>query len=70
MSKAQSIRGTKVDGDVVDLATDDSGLTTAIVSFFEGAFPRSRDQAEERMGKRARSRLAQRSGAPQPILPK
>ena len=68
MATEKTIRGTKVNGDVVDLATDDSGLITAIVGFFDGAFPRSKDAAPDSLGERARSRATDRAKTPPPLL--
>jgi hypothetical protein len=68
MSTDKTIRGTKVNGDVVDLATDDSGLITAIVGFFDVAFPRGKDVEPDSLGERARSRANDRATTPPPLL--
>ena len=68
MSQEQVIRGKKVEADVVDLATDDKGLDTEIVGFFDAAFPRSKDMAPETLGDKARSRANERAVTPPPVL--
>ena len=55
MSQEHVIRGKKVDADVVDLATDDEGLDTEIVGFFDASFPRRKDTDPDTLGERALS---------------
>jgi hypothetical protein len=68
MSTEKTIRGTKVNGDVVDLATDEDGLITAVVGFFDGTFPRGKDDDSERLGERARTRATERAATAPPVL--
>ena len=68
MSQEQVIRGKKVDADVVDLATDDEGLDTAIVGFFDVAFPRRKESDPETLGEKARLRASERAVTPPPVL--
>ena len=68
MSQEHVIRGKKVDADVVDLATDDEGLDTEIVGFFDATFPRRKDTDPDTLGERARSRAQERAVTPPPVL--
>ena len=70
MSSVKTIRGTDVDADVVELATDDTGLITAIVGFFDGRFPRSSDNEPDALREKARDRIQDRATKPPQLLRK
>ena len=70
MSSVKTIRGTQVDADVVELATDDTGLITAIVGFFDGRFPRSSDNDSDPLRDKARDRIQDRAQTPPQLLRK
>ena len=70
MSSSKTIRGTAVDSDVVAIATDDDGLDTAVVGFFDANFPRGTSDANDRLGDKARSRHHERATTPPALLRK
>jgi len=70
MSSSQKIRGTEIDADVVAIATDDDGLDTAVVGFFDANFPRNAPESGDRLGDRARSRHVERATTPPTLLRK
>ena len=70
MSSSKTIRGTAVDGDVVAIATDEDGLDTAVVGFFDANFPRGTSDANDRLGDKARSRHNERATIPPALLRK
>jgi hypothetical protein len=70
MSQEKTIRGTTVEADVVDLATEEDGLITAIVGFFDVHFPRAPDPEAQTLGGRARKRAVRRAETPIPLLRK
>lgn len=70
MSKFVTIRGTSIDADIIDLATEDDGLSTDIVGFFDANFPRGNNPESDDLASRARDRATTRTSTPQTLLRK